>query len=102
MTSPFLPEVIIDPLAVGPTLLRSRLSLILAVILALVLGLILAWTSSMAIDYDPFCCACGGPFSHVELLNSSELGEDDRYLMNVVYDSLALSPAQSAVSLAPL
>ena len=51
----------------------------------------------MAIDYEPFCCVCGGPFSHVELLDSSELGEDDRYHMDGAYDSQVLSPAQTAV-----
>ena len=51
----------------------------------------------MAIDYEPFCCACGGPFSHVELLDSSELGNDDRYQLDGVYDSQVLSPAQAAV-----
>lgn len=51
----------------------------------------------MAIDYDPFCCVCGGPFSHVELPDSSELGEDDRYLMDGAYDSQVFSPAQTAV-----
>ena len=51
----------------------------------------------MAIDYEPFCCVCGGPFSHVELLDSSESGEDDQYQMNVAYDSQYLAPAQTAV-----
>lgn len=51
----------------------------------------------MAIDYEPFCCVCGGPFSHVELLDFSELGEDDRYQMDGAYDSQVLSPAQTAV-----
>lgn len=51
----------------------------------------------MAIDYEPFCCVCGGPFGHVELLGSSELGEDDRYQIDGAYDSQVLSPAQTAV-----
>jgi len=51
----------------------------------------------MAIDYEPFCCVCGGPFSHLELLNPSELGENGRYQIDMAYDSRILAPAQTAV-----
>lgn len=52
----------------------------------------------MAIDYDPFCAVCGAPFSHVELLDFSQLGEEEQYLQETAYNTQLLSPAQCAVS----
>lgn len=52
----------------------------------------------MAIDYDSFCAVCGAPFSHVELLDFSLVGEEEEYLKNTLYNSQLLSPDQCAVS----
>lgn len=56
----------------------------------------------MAIDYDPFCAVCGAPFSHVELLDFSQLGEEEQYLKETTYNTQLLSPAQCSVSRPPL
>lgn len=52
----------------------------------------------MAIDYDPFCPVCGGPFSHVEALDFSQLEEDEQYLKETAYNMEILSQAQYSVS----
>lgn len=52
----------------------------------------------MAIDYGPFCPVCGGPFSHVEVLDSSQLGEDEQHLKGTAYSMEVLPPAQFFVS----
>lgn len=50
--------------------------------------------------YDPpYCAICGGPFDPVELLDFSDLSEDNQYLKECAYDSQLLPPAQSAVGL---
>ncbi len=52
----------------------------------------------MAIDYDPFCSVCGGPFSHVDLLDFSQLEDDEQYLKETAYNMEILPLAQIAVS----
>ncbi|KAG6991441.1 hypothetical protein G7Y79_00052g087810 [Physcia stellaris] len=50
----------------------------------------------MVMYEPPYCAICGGPFDHVELLDFSDLSEDEQYTEECFYDSRFLSPAQSA------
>lgn len=52
----------------------------------------------MAVDYDPFCPVCGAPFSHVDVLDFSLLGEFERYLKETAYNMEILPLAQVFVS----
>ena len=53
----------------------------------------------MAIDYDPFCAVCGGPFSHVHLLDFSQLlADDEQPLKETAYNMEILPFAQIRVS----
>lgn len=51
-----------------------------------------------AIDCDPFCPVCGGPFSHVRLQHFSQPKEEEGYLINAAYNIEILSAAQTSVS----
>lgn len=52
----------------------------------------------MAIDFDPFCVVCGGPFSHVDLLDFSQLDDDQQSLKETAYNTELLPFAQIRVS----
>lgn len=48
--------------------------------------------------WDPYCPVCGGPFSHVDILDFSRLEEGEEEYKETNYSDKDLSEAQAEVS----